>query len=170
MIYRELRSRNIHVIGFSTDGDPKYLRAMWLASNFFVKTQTLNIYNDALSFAVYIPSNWSLWYFLNSTQIFLFMQDGTHLCTKIRNRLLSKNTKLKMGTYTVSLKHLYEIIRTTNKIDYGLSKSNLNVGDKQNFVSCQKIADEKVLNLLLINDHYKATYNYLLVLNLLIIA
>ena len=98
------------------------------------------------------------------------MQDGKNLCTKIRNRLLSKNAKLKMGTYTVTLKHLYEIIRTTNKIDYGLSKSDLNVRDKQNFASCQKIADEKVLNLLLINDHYKATYNYLLVLNLLIIA
>ena len=169
-MYRELRSRNIHVIGFSTDADPKYLRAMRLASNFFVKTQTINIYNGALSFAIYIPSNWSLWYFLNSIQIFLFMQDGTHLCTKTRIRLLSKNAKLKMGTYIVSLKHLYEIVRTTNKIDHGLSKFDLNVRDKQNFASCQKIADKKVLNLLLINDHYKVTYNYLLFLNLLIIA
>ena len=67
-----------------------------------------------------------------------------------------------MGTYTVSLKHLYEIIRTANKIDHALSKSDLNVHDKQNFASCQKIGDEKVLNLLLINDHYKTTYNYLL--------
>ncbi|CAF3640426.1 unnamed protein product [Rotaria socialis] len=59
MIYQELHSRNIRVLGFATDGDPKYLRAMRLASNFFVKTQTLNIYNDKLSFTVKIPSAWS---------------------------------------------------------------------------------------------------------------
>lgn len=35
MIFFELRSRNIFTLGFSTDGDPKYLRAMRLACNFF---------------------------------------------------------------------------------------------------------------------------------------
>jgi hypothetical protein len=48
--------------------------------------------------------------------------------------------------------------------------SDLNVKDKQNFSSCQKISYDKVLNLLLQNDKYKGTYNYLLILNLLIIA
>ncbi|CAF3439445.1 unnamed protein product [Rotaria socialis] len=170
MIYQELHSRNIRVLGFSTDGDPKYLRAMRLASNFFVKTQTLNIYNDKLSFTVKIPSAWSSWYFFSPTQLFLFMQDGIHLCTKIRNRLLSPNAQLKMGIFTVSVKHLYQLIKTKNKIDHNLSKSDINVRDKQNFSSCQKISDDKVLNLLLLNDHYKATFNYLLILNLLIVA
>ncbi|CAM2729289.1 unnamed protein product [Rotaria socialis] len=170
MIYQELHSRNIRVLGFATDGDPKYLRAMRLASNFFVKTQTLNIYNDKLSFTVKIPSAWSSWYFFSPTQLFLFMQDGIHLCTKIRNRLLSPNAQLKMGIFTVSVKHLYQLIKTKNKIDHNLSKSDINVRDKQNFSSCQKISDDKILNLLLLNDHYKATFNYLLILNLLIMA
>ncbi|CAF2098533.1 unnamed protein product, partial [Rotaria magnacalcarata] len=168
IIFAEFHSRNIHVLGFSTDGDQKYLRAMRLASNFFVRTQTLTIYNDTLYFTINIP-NWS-WYFLNPDQIFLFVQVGTHLYTKMRNRLLSQNANLKMGTYKVSTKHLYNLINTKNKMDHNLSKSDLNVRDIQKFSSCQRISDDKVLNLLLLNDHCKVTYNYPLVLNLLILA
>ncbi|CAF4261615.1 unnamed protein product [Rotaria magnacalcarata] len=154
MIYQELHSRNIRVLGFATDGDPKYLRAMRLASNFFLKFLLLG----------------HLGIFLNPTQLFLFMQDGIHLCTKIRNRLLSPNAQLKMGIFTVLAKHLYQLIKTKNKIDHNLSKSDINVRDKQNFSSCQKVSDDKILNLLLLNDHYKATFNYLLILNLLVMA
>lgn len=170
MMYMELRSRNIHVLGFATDGDPKYLRSMRLASGFFVNNQTLNIYNDNLSFTVKIPFSWYSWYFLNPTQLFLCMQDGIHLCTKMRNRFLSRNVSLKMGSYKVSVKHLYQLIDTKNKIDHNLSISDMNIKDKQNFSSCQRIADEKVLNLLSLNDEYNATYNYLLLINLMIIA
>ena len=170
MIFKEFYSRNIRVLGFSTDGDPKYLRAMRLASKFFVEHQTLHMHCDTLTFTVEIPTRWSFWFLLNSTQIFILMQDGIQLCSKIRNRLLSKNVKLKVGSYDVSIKHLFELIDTTNKIDHNLCKSDLNIRDKQNFSSCQRISDDKVLNLLLVNDEYKATYIYLLILNLLIIT
>ncbi|CAF3975766.1 unnamed protein product, partial [Rotaria sp. Silwood1] len=170
MIYKEFHSRNIRVVGFSTDEDPKYLRAMRLTSNFFVEHQTLNICSDTSAFTVKIPSNWSSWFLLNSTQLFIFMQDGIHLCTKIRNRLLSKIAKLKMGLYDVSINHLFKLIDTTNNMDHNLCKSDLDIRDKQNFSSCQRIADDKVLNLLMLNDEYKATYIYLLMLNLLIIT
>ena len=170
MIFKEFYSRNIRVLGFSTDGDPKYLRAMRLASKFFVEYQTLHMHCDTLTFTVEIPTRWSFWFLLNSTQIFILMQDGIHLCTKIRNRLLSKNVKLKMGSYDVSIKNLFELIDTTNKIDHNLCKTDLNIRDKQNFSSCQRISDDKVLNLLMVNDEYKATYIYLLILNLLIIT
>ncbi|CAM4746388.1 unnamed protein product [Rotaria magnacalcarata] len=59
MIYNQFNSKGIRVLGFSTDGDP----------NFTVK----------------IPSGWTAWFFLSSSQLFLFMQDGAHVCTKIRN-------------------------------------------------------------------------------------
>ncbi|CAF1351263.1 unnamed protein product [Rotaria sp. Silwood1] len=170
IIYKKFYSRGIRVLGFSTDGDPKYLRAMRLAANFFVRTQILNIYNNTLAFKVKIPLNWMSWFFLSSTQLFLFVQDGVHLCTKIRNRMLSKSAELTMGSYEISMEHLHDLIRSTNKLDHNLSISDLNVKDKQNFVSCQKISDDKVLNLLLLNDKYRGTYNYLLILNLLITA
>ncbi|CAF4227452.1 unnamed protein product, partial [Rotaria magnacalcarata] len=170
MIYKQFNSKGIRVLGFSTDGDPKYLRAMRLAANYFVKNQILNIYNDKLSFTVKIPSGWTVWFFLSPSQLFLFMQDGAHVCTKIRNRMLSKTTELTMGHYEVSIQHLYDLIRSKNKIDHNLSISDLNVKDKQNFSSCQKISDDKILNLLMLDDKCKATYNYLLMLNLLISA
>ena len=170
MIYLELRARNIFVLGFATDGDPKYLRSMRLASNFFVKYQTLNIYNDRLSFKIQVPPHWHMWYFLDPNQLFLLMQDGIHLCTKMRNRFLSKNACLKMGSFKVSMKHLYQLIKKTNKIDHNLSTSDLNIQDKQNFSSCQRISDDKVLDLLLSNDQCNATHNYLLLINLLIIV
>jgi len=75
-----------------------------------------------------------------------------------------------MGSHKVSIQHLYQLIKTTNKIGHNLSKLDLNVRDKQNVFSCQRISDDKALNLLLLNDQYKATYKYLLVLNLLTIA
>ncbi|CAF2119318.1 unnamed protein product, partial [Rotaria magnacalcarata] len=77
-IYQQFYARNVRVLGYATDGDPKYLRAMRLASNFFVKTQTLDILNDKLPFTVKIPSTWSIWYFLGQSQLFIFLQDGTH--------------------------------------------------------------------------------------------
>ncbi|CAF1610337.1 unnamed protein product [Adineta ricciae] len=170
MMYQEFHSRNIRVLGFSTDGDPKYLRAMRLASNFFVTTETLSIYDNTLAFKIDIPKDWSSWYFLNPVQMFMYMQDGVHLCTKIRNRLLSKTAKLKMGSYDVSINDLYKLIETRNKLDHNLSRSDLNCRDKQNFASCQRISDDRVLNLLSSNDQSNGTFNYLLLLNLLITA
>jgi hypothetical protein len=52
-----------------------------------------------------------------------------------------------MNVYEVSFDHLHYLIKTTNKIDHNLSKSDLNIYDKQNFASCQRISDDKVLNL-----------------------
>ena len=88
----------------------------------------------------------------------------------MRNRILSKKTNLRMRRYHGSIRHLHQLIRTTNKIDHNVSKSDLNVRDKQNFSSYQRISSDSVLDLLFSNDQYKATYNYLLILNLLIIA
>jgi hypothetical protein len=54
MSYQQFYSRNIRVLGYSTNGDPKYLREMRLESNWFFKTQTLSIYNDKLSLTIKI--------------------------------------------------------------------------------------------------------------------
>ena len=120
-IYQQFYARNVRVLGYATGGDSKYLCAMRLASNFFVKTQTLDICNDNLLFTVMIPSTWSHWYFLEQSQLFVFFQDGTHLCTKIRNRMLFRHVELKMGLYKLSIKHLYDLIKNTNKVDHNLS-------------------------------------------------
>ena len=75
-----------------------------------------------------------------------------------------------MGQFSISIKHLYDVINTTNKLNHCLSKSDLNVKAKQNFTSRQHISNDKVLNLLHMNDKWKGTYNYMLILNFLIMS
>ena len=135
IIYKQFYYKGIRILGYSTDGYPKYLRGMRLVANFFIRSETLNILDNRLKFTVKIPSNWSSWFFLKLTQLLLFVQDGIHLCTKMRNRLLSKITDLIMGAYKISMEHLYDLVQSCNKIDHNLSLSDLNVKDtcRQNF-------------------------------------
>lgn len=170
MIFREFSSRGVRVIGFSTDGDPKFLRSMRLALNFFVRTRSFDLNDHPSAFTIDLPLHWRSWFFLDVRQLLLFMQDGIHLCTKMRNRLYSKTARLTMGNYVASIEHLYDLVNDNNKIDHGLSKSDLNIRDKQNFHSCQKLCDEKVLNMLMCSNEHRATYIYLLIINLLIDA
>ncbi|CAF1024061.1 unnamed protein product [Rotaria magnacalcarata] len=103
MIYQELHSRNIRVLGFATDGDPKYLRAMRLASNFFVKTQILNIYNDKLSFTVKIPSTWSSWYFFESySTFFIYARRYTSLHQNTESFIITKCAIKNGYIYSIS--------------------------------------------------------------------
>ncbi|CAF1501640.1 unnamed protein product [Adineta ricciae] len=81
-IYQQFYAKYVRVIGYATDGDPKYLRAMRLASNFFVKAQTLDIYKEQLLFTIDIPLKWTRWYFLQPSQLFVFLQDANDTLPK----------------------------------------------------------------------------------------
>ncbi|CAM4913091.1 unnamed protein product [Rotaria socialis] len=166
-IYHESLIQGLRVIGFSTDGDSRYLRAMRLCSRFFVELPNSNLfkYNDQLD--IKIPDKWS-WFFMKQQQIFLFMQDPIHIATKIRNRLLSKLANLKMGDFSTGMKYLAELIETKSKIEHNLIKSDLSPKDRQSFASCLRISSELVLDLLNRNENAKGTYVYLTLLNLII--
>ncbi|CAM4849470.1 unnamed protein product [Rotaria magnacalcarata] len=166
-IYHESLIQGLRVIGFSTDGDSRYLRAMRLCSRFFAELPNLNLfkYNDQLD--IKIPDKWS-WFFMKQQQIFFFMQDPIHIATKIRNRLLSKLANLKMGDFSIDMKDLVELIEAKSKIEHNLIKSDLNPKDRQNFASCLRISSELVLDLLNRNENAKGTYVYLTLLNLII--
>ncbi|CAF1298391.1 unnamed protein product [Didymodactylos carnosus] len=69
---------------------------------------------------------------LTTSSIILFAY-GTNnkiTTTKIRNRLLSSTCKLLMGSYQISIKHLYQLIETNNKLDHSITKCDLNVRDR----------------------------------------
>ncbi|CAF1921905.1 unnamed protein product [Rotaria magnacalcarata] len=153
-IYHESLIQGLRVIGFSTDGDSRYLRAMRLCSRFFAELPNLNLfkYNDQLD--IKIPDKWS-WFFMKQQQIFFFMQDPIHIATKIRNRLLSKLANLKMGDFSIDMKDLVELIEAKSKIEHNLIKSDLNPKDRQNFASCLRISSELVLDLLNRNENAK---------------
>ncbi|CAF5128679.1 unnamed protein product [Rotaria magnacalcarata] len=83
---------------------------------------------------------------------YLFLNTGhslvkpyaTHLATKWRNRLLSSTVELRLGDQSISINHLYSIIDNGKftKIDDGLTKSDINPKDRQNFSSCVKLASD----------------------------
>ena len=106
---------------------------------------------------------------MRSKQPFLFMQDGIHLATKIRNRLLSRTTTMFIGNQYVSLNHLADLINNYSKVDHNLVKFDVFPRDRQSFSSCSKISSDDVLKLLE-ESKDAATYIYLYLLKLIILA
>ncbi|CAF1670968.1 unnamed protein product [Adineta ricciae] len=65
-----------------------------------------------------------------------------HLATKIRNRLLSKVASLKLGSYSIDIQHLFDLIHLKNKLDHNLIRSDINPKNRQHFASCVKISSD----------------------------
>ena len=70
------------------------------------------------------------------------------MCTKLRNRILSKTTYLILGKQIISSYTLSHIILSKSKIHHGLVYSDIHPRDRQNFLSCQKICKQDVFDLL----------------------
>ncbi|CAF1508847.1 unnamed protein product, partial [Didymodactylos carnosus] len=170
-IYEECNQKGIRMIGFSIDCDSKYLRAMRLAMGFFADVPNSRLFENPDAFVIKIFPTWT-WFFLRNRQLLLFIQDPIHLATKWRNRMLSKTAQMIIGQQTVNLQHLADIIDDDrlSKIDHGLTISDLNPRDRQNFQSCSKITSEDVLQILHDNTDTQATYLYLQLLKYIIMA
>jgi hypothetical protein len=168
-IYNKSLVEGVRVIGFSTDGDSRYLRAMRLCSRFFAELPNLNLFKNHDEFSINIPRQWN-WFFMKAQQILLFMQDPIHVATKFRNRLLSEVASMKMGKYLIDKEHIIYLIESYSKIEHSLIKCDINIKDRQNFPSCRRISSENVLNLLNENENFKGTNVYLSLLRSIIIG
>ncbi|CAF3519857.1 unnamed protein product [Rotaria socialis] len=146
-IFEQSILKSVRIVGFSTDGDPKYMRAMRLVIGFFATLPNIKLdaYKD--SFRVSIPEEWN-WYFLGDNHLFLCFQDATHLCTKLRNRLLSRTAHMLIGNRCICIDYLSALIRNTPKLRHGLVKSDIFPQDRQNFSSCVKICSDDVISCL----------------------
>ncbi len=168
-LHHECKKRNINVVGFSTDCDSRYLKAMQLSLGFFTRAPNIDLLsgnNDLLKIS--IPSHWNF-FFIRSTQPYLCMQDGIHLVTKIRNRLLSETATISINNEKIDVNHLFYILENYPKIDHNLVKSDIVPRDRQNYSSCLKITSDDVLNLLK-DTNASATYVYLYLLKLIILT
>lgn len=85
---------------------------------------------------------------LESAQQTTFIQDPTHIGTKLRNRLLKPSILLPMGLKQVSISHLKILINKVSKDCHGLVSSDIIPTDKQNFLSFQKITGRRVIDAL----------------------
>ena len=147
-IYNKCKENNINVVGFSTDCDSRYFKSMRICLGFFSRAPHVDLLtgHDNL-LTIDIPSNWTF-FFMRPQQLFLCMQDGTHLVTKIRNRLLSEAANLHINNDNIDINHLLEIINNHPKVDHYLVRSDILPCDKQNYSSCLKITSDDVLTLL----------------------
>ncbi|CAF4104475.1 unnamed protein product [Rotaria sp. Silwood2] len=170
-IFNQSLQRNIRIIGFSTDADPKYLRAMRLMSGFLGALPNFQVHQHPQAFQIKIRSHWS-WFYLREQQLLLFFQDPTHLVTKWRNRLLSATAELCLGNQSISINHLHDIIEndTYSKLDHGLTKSDINPKDRQNFSSCLKLTSNDLFNILNATADTRGTLLYFQVLKMIIVA
>lgn len=152
------------------DADNKYLSAMPLASNFFASLPNFRLDKHQHAFKIHIPKEWS-WFFLNQNQLFLFFQDPVHLVTKWRNRLLSSMAKLRFGNDKVTITHIENLINDDyTKLDHGLTKSDINPKDRQNYKSCIKLISDDVLNVLSDSADTDGTIVYLILLRKIVKA
>ncbi|CAF2101595.1 unnamed protein product [Rotaria magnacalcarata] len=150
-IFNQSLQRNTRIIGFSTDADPKYLRAMRLMSGFLGALPNFQVHQHPQAFQIKIKSHWS-WFYLREQQLLLFFQDPTHL--------------------SISINHLHDIIEndTYSKLDHGLTKSDINPKDRQNFSSCFKLTSNDLFNILNADDDTRGTLLYLRMLKMIIVA
>ena len=146
-IFEECLSRGIRIVGFSTDGDPKYMKAMKLILGFFASMPNITLSDRSDAVQVSPPNDWN-WFYLRRRQLVLCLQDPTHVCTKLRNRLLSVTAALTVGDQRISLDFLSDMMNSISKLKHGLVKSDIYPRDKQNYASCGKISRDYVLAVL----------------------
>ncbi|CAF2168973.1 unnamed protein product [Rotaria magnacalcarata] len=163
--------RNIRILGYSSDCDPRSLNAMRNAMVFFSKSKVqLEEHQHHFNISLLKVSNLlqhnSSWFFLKPKQLFVCFQDGVHICTKLRNRLLAPAIILLIGEKHASVDYLLELINNCSKLDHALTVSDVLQKDKQNYSSCEKISNEKVLNLLKKIPNSEALQAYLQLIRL----
>ena len=98
------------------------------------------------------------------------MQDPVHLCTKLRNRMLSRTASLSIGKAKVSTEVLIALIQNKSKLDHGLVKTDIEPKDRQNFYSCLKISSHEVVSALEDIDGSLATQIYLRLIRSVVVA
>lgn len=129
----------INIEGFSSDGDPRLLKAMRLKSNMFARNERLILHESEN-----IP-----WFRANFTTAEpLCFQDTVHIGTKMKTRLLKPSILLPIGKYLISATFLRDLIQKVGKDKHLLTEQDLNNEDKMNFRSVEKITSAEVQTLL----------------------
>ena len=142
--------------------------AMRLMSGFYSDFANFDQHLSSSAFSIQ-TNNWS-WYFLRPKQLFLFIQDATHLVTKLRNRLLSQKAFLQIGDAQIAMEFLQDMIDNPqlSRFDHGLTTSDLKPSDRQNYRSCVKITSSDVFDLLVADENTEGICMYLQLIKLII--
>jgi len=142
--------QGIEILGFSSDGDPRLLKAMLLQ----IIGTSISTMNDEMLENNEKVSSWS-WFIIGEPPIIpnqeqdkeIYIQDTVHILTKLRTRFLKSNIIIPMGNYFATVDHLMELTRTFSKDKHLLTVSDLKPEDKMNFSSAEKMCSTNVLTI-----------------------
>lgn len=133
-IVNELATVGIKGIVFASDSDPRYNGSM--------RDLILSHRTDELS--IFPP-----WFAFDcSSSDYLPFQDHVHIGTKLKNRLLSDNSKLMFGEHRISKEHLSKLLDASTRDQHGLFRSDIENGDPMNFNAIQRMSDPKAVEML----------------------
>lgn len=91
------------MLGVSSDGDSRLLRAMRIAS-------VLPTIHTVISS---IPNEWREWFNGNFNPKFCCVQDTVHIATKLKTRLFKTSKILAIGNFIATKSHLDILVRDT---------------------------------------------------------
>lgn len=117
----------ITVLGISSDGDWRPLNSMRFNSNLNINptSETSQLCDEQV-----------------------YVQDTTHIGTKLRNRLLKASILLPFGNKVISVSHLKILLDNVPKHQHGLVYNDISPSDRQNFGSLEKVMQKQVLEAL----------------------
>lgn len=155
-------NQTIHILGFSSDGDPRLLKAMQ---------------HRCMTRSPAASSNYN-WFKLGSSDGYnslsrkqqIYVQDTTHIGTKLRTRMLKPAIVLPLGEYSASIAHLHFLVDNFSKDKHLLTKSDLNSVDKMNYRAAEKMCSNEVISLLKSIPDTDGTAAYLTVMQFIISA
>lgn len=152
----EAMKYGIKILGFSSDGDPRLLKAMRLK---------MSLTNSS-------DENWN-WFHTtlskgNDIQE-ICVQDTVHIITKLKTRLLKKDNIIVLGNFYATVTDLEKIVSTYSKDKHLLVESDLRADDKMNYRSAEKISSQYVIDLLK-TENYHGTACYLTLMKYMIQA
>lgn len=119
-------NKEVTILGWSSDGDTRCLRAMRIRSGLAYKP--LNV-----------PVKWEEWFNATYKPKLNCVQDTHHICNKMKIRLYDSTSVMIMGNYIALKSHLQILIDSVSKDKHLLVPSDIRPLDKMNFKPVEKI-------------------------------
>lgn len=166
----------IDILGFSSDGDPRLLKAMQVSGFSNISTtepsNNINGIDDSINSCTNDDKSelyWS-WFAIGkppdeNTVNEMYVQDTVHIGTKLRTRFLKPSIILPMGSKFASVSHLISLTKQYSRNKHLLTMTDFKPEDKINFRSAEKMCPTKVLELLSNIPDISATITFLTIMN-----
>ncbi|CAG9768534.1 unnamed protein product [Ceutorhynchus assimilis] len=142
---KEAKKFGITIMGFSSDGDTRLLRAMRLNTDLISRLapeyKERNQTNPEDTEVLDSLPDWEWYHCSIEKNEECYVQDTIHILTNMRTRFLKPGINLPIGKYTATSDHLRQLILKVSKDKHLLTDSDLRSEDKMNFASAEKMCN-----------------------------